>query len=358
MMVAMGVGAIGGYGLSQRFGSQGAGANASSAGDAASTDEEQWYTCGMHPNVLQKGPGDCPICQMKLTPRKKESDEGGDAQGSRERKVLYWRAPMDPNFISQKPGKSPMGMDLVPVYADAEDSPSAHSIRIDPVTIQNMGIRTMVVKRGPLIKTIRTVGRVDYDEQLVTFIDTKFNGWIETLYADETGRHVEKGERLFDVYSPELYAAQEEYLAAVRNLPLLEKSTFAPARKEAVKLVEAAMTKLKYLDVSDEQIEALRATGKVAKTLTNHSPAGGIIKEKMALEGMYVKTGTRIYTIADLTQVWVRLDAYESDLMWLRYGQKVEFTTEAYPGRTFTGTITFIDPILTQASRTVKVRVN
>ena len=355
--VALGAGAIGGYGISQRFGSEGAGAIASSAGDAASTDEEQWYTCGMHPNVLQRGPGDCPICQMKLTPRKKESDEGGDAGGSRERKVLYWRAPMDPNYISQKPGKSPMGMDLVPVYADAEDSPSAHTIRIDPVTIQNMGIRTMVVKRGPLIKTIRTVGRVDYNEPLVTFVDTKFNGWIESLYADETGRHVEKGERLFDVYSPELYAAQEEYLAAVRNLPLLEKSTFAPARKEAVKLVEAAMTKLKYLDVSDEQIEALRATGKVAKTLTIHSPAGGIITEKMALEGMYVKPGMRLYTIADLSHVWVYVDVYEYQLPWVHVGQTATMTLPYVPGRSFVGKVVYIYPYLEERTRVIQVRL-
>ncbi len=359
-VVALAGGAVGGYGLSKRFGSGGATAStpgATSSDDATSTDGDQWYTCGMHPNVLQKGPGDCPICQMKLTPRKTESDEDGEAGDSMERKVLYWRAPMDPNYISERPGTSPMGMDLVPVYADAEQSGSAHTIRIDPVTIQNMGIRTTVVKRGPLVKTIRTVGRVDYDEQLVTFIDTKFNGWIETLYADETGRHIEKGERLFDVYSPELYAAQEEYLAAVRNLPLLEASSFAPAREEAVKLVEAAVTKLRYLDVSDEQIETLRETGKVEKTLTIHSPARGIVTEKMALEGMYVKPGMRLFTIADLSRVWVYVDIYEYQLPWIRSGQPATMTLPYVPGREFVGKIVYIYPYLEERTRVIKVRL-
>src|SRR3972149_5149048 len=240
------------------------------ATDVAADGDEQWYTCGMHPNVLQKGPGDCPICHMKLTPLKKQDEQSGAAMSVQQRKVLYWRAPMDPNYISEKPGKSPMGMDLVPVYADEHESPSAHSIRIDPVTIQNMGIRTEVVKRGPLVKVIRTVGRVDYNERLVTFINTKFKGWIERLYVDQTGQPIAKGQELFDVYSPDLYAAQEEYLAAIRNLPLMERSTFAPATEEAARLVDAAVTKLKYMDVSEEQIARIRDAKQVEKTLTIH----------------------------------------------------------------------------------------
>ena len=241
-LMSLALGAVGGYGLSQRVGSSGGGVGV--------VDAEQWYTCGMHPNVLQKTPGDCAICQMKLTPlRQSGEDDGG---GSIERKVLYWRAPMNPNFVSDVPGKSPMGMDLVPVYADAEESGSGHTIRIDPITIQNMGIRTTVVKRGPLVKSIRTVGRVDYDEPKVTFIDMKFNGWIEKLYVDETGQRVDKGEPLFDVYSPELYAAQQGYISAIQSLPRFEKSTMESVRQDARRMVEAAGIKLKYLDVSDE----------------------------------------------------------------------------------------------------------
>jgi len=294
---------------------------------------------------------------MKLTPLKKDDDAGAGAKPSKERKVLYWRAPMDPNYISQKPGKSPMGMDLVPVYADEEESGSAHTIRIDPVTTQNMGIRTATVERGPLIKTIRTVGRVDYDEQLVTFVDTKFSGWIEELDVDETGQHVDKGQKLFGVYSPELYAAQQEYLSAIQNLPRLEASNFAPAREEAVKLVDAAVTKLKYFDVSDEQIESLRETGKIEKSLAIHSPAGGIVTEKMALEGMRVQPGMRLYTIADLSRLWVYVDVYEYQLPWVRVGQNATMTLPYIPGEGFEGKVVYIYPYLEQQTRVIKVRL-
>ncbi len=354
------VGAVGGYLLPERV-SEGGASQATEAADQQGEGEsgEKWYTCGMHPNVLQKGPGICPICQMKLTPRKEDkADEGAGAAGaSQERKVLYWRAPMDPGYISEKPGKSPMGMDLVPVYADEAESAGTHSIRIDPVTIQNMGIRTQVVERGPLVKTIRALGRVDYDEQRVSFVDTKFSGWIEELHVDETGQFVEKGQPLFDVYSPELYAAQEEYLAAIRSLPRLENSKFAAAREEAGKLVEAAVTKLKYLDVSDEQIARMRETKRIEKTLMIHSPARGIVTEKMALQGMHVKPGMRLYTIADLSRVWVYVDVYEYQLPWVRVGQTAWTKLPYIPGREFTGQVVYIYPYLEQQSRVIKVRL-
>jgi membrane fusion protein, copper/silver efflux system len=355
VVVALAGGGVGGYSLSQRLGG-GSSATDTGGGGTAEAGGEQWYTCGMHPNVLQKTPGDCPICQMKLTPLK--TDSGGDDAGpSKERKVLYWRAPMNPGFISQKPGKSPMGMDLVPVYADAEDSGSAHAIRIDPVTIQNMGIRTAAVTRAPLVKTIRTVGRIDYDEQLVSFVDTKFSGWIEELNVDETGQNVAKGQQLFAVYSPDLYAAQQEYLSAVQNLPRLQASAYAPAREEAAKLVEAAITKLKYFDVSDAQIEALRESGEIAKTLAIHSPNSGIVTEKMALEGMYVKPGMRLYTIADLTRVWVYVDIYEYQLPWIKMGQNAEMTLPYVPGRSFKGKVVYIYPYLEKQTRVIRVRL-
>jgi len=319
---------------------------------------EQLYTCGMHPNVIQKGPGECPICHMKLTPLKQSGESGAAAQtGPQERKVLYWRAPMDPSYISDSPGKSPMGMDLVPVYSDEGQSAAGKSITIDPVTVQNMGIRTTTVRRGPLVKTIRTVGRVDYDEQTVTFMDTKFDGWIEKLHVDETGIQVEKGEPLFEVYSPKLYAAQEEYLAALRGVERLADSTLAEAREQARQLVEAAEVQLKYFDISDEQIGDLRRRGEIKKTLTIHSPARGIVTEKMALAGMYVKPGMRLFTIADLSRVWVLVDIYEYQLPWVRIGQEATMTLPYISGRDFTGRVVYIYPYLEKQTRVVKVRL-
>ncbi|RME38750.1 MAG: efflux RND transporter periplasmic adaptor subunit, partial [Planctomycetota bacterium] len=358
VIAALGAGAAGGYWLSGRWGPAASVASATPAGGETKTgEEEQWYTCGMHPNVLQKGPGECPICHMKLTPLKKREEGGAEAGGSKERRILYWRAPMDPNYISDRPGKSPMGMDLIPVYADEAESASSHTIRIDPVTIQNMGIRTTVVRRGPLVKTIRTIGRVDYDEQLVTFVDTKFDGWIEKLFVDETGQPVEKGQPLFDVYSRELYSAQNEYLYSLQNLPKLEKSPFAPAREEAIKMVEAAVTKLRYYDLTDEQIERIRKAGKVFKTFTIHSPASGIVTEKMALEGMYVKPGMRLYTIADLSRVWVYVDVYEYQLPWVRVGQSATMTLPYIPGQEFVGKVVYIYPYLEKKTRVIQVRL-
>ncbi|MCH7812918.1 MAG: efflux RND transporter periplasmic adaptor subunit [Planctomycetes bacterium] len=326
--------------------------------EAATVDEsEQWYTCGMHPNVLQKEPGLCPIRQMNLTPLKTESADEDGAGGARQRNVLFWRAPMNPNYVSKQPGKSPMGMDLVPVYADADQSTSAHTIRIDPVTIQNMGIRTATITRGPLVKTIRTLGRVEYDERRVTFVDTKFSGWIESLFVDQTGQPVAKGERLFEVYSPELYAAQQEYVSALDGLERLVPSTIEYARDDAVKLVEAAMTKLRYLDVSDGQIDRLGDTRQIGKTLAIHSPAEGIVTEKMALEGMYVKPGMRLYTIADLTRVWVYVDIYEYQLPWIRVGQEASITLPYVPGRAFHGQVVYIYPYLERQTRVIKVRL-
>jgi Cu(I)/Ag(I) efflux system membrane fusion protein/cobalt-zinc-cadmium efflux system membrane fusion protein len=201
----------------------------------ASSGDRQLYTCGMHPQVIQEGPGNCPICGMKLTPLKAETENAASSQQSeagqttmgqdtgkaagddpKGKKILYWRAPMDPTYISNEPGKSPMGMDLVPVY-EGEEPGAGAAITIDPVTVQNMGVRTKVVKRQPFYRVIRTVGHIDYDEEKLYNVNIKFSGWIEKLYVAETGEPVRKGDPLFEIYSPDLVATQEEYILAYNN---------------------------------------------------------------------------------------------------------------------------------------------
>jgi Cu(I)/Ag(I) efflux system membrane fusion protein/cobalt-zinc-cadmium efflux system membrane fusion protein len=314
---------------------------------------EQWYTCGMHPNVLQKEPGNCPICGMKLTPVETEKPKD---QKAGERKILYWRAPMDPNYISDKPGKSPMGMDLVPVYTDEAEVDSAHTIIIDPVTQQNMGIRTAVLKTGPLVKTIRTVGRVVYDEQLLAEVNTKFEGWIDTLHVNQTGQAVEKGQPLFEIYSPQLYSAQEEYLAAMRGLETLAQAS-PEAQKQSRELLEAAKVKLRYLDVAPERIRELERTRRIEKNLTIDSPNAGIVTEKMAVEGMYIRPGMAIYRIADLSKVWMYLDIYEYQLPWVRLGQTATMTLPYIPDKTFAGKVIYIYPYLEEKTRVIRVRL-
>jgi RND family efflux transporter MFP subunit len=354
LLVGLGLGVPGGYWIASGRPQH----PATATRPAADSDSEQLYTCGMHPNVIQKGPGECPICHMKLTPLKAGAAKQAASQaGPQERRVLYWRAPMDPNYVSDKPGKSPMGMDLVPVYADELESTTGPTITIEPATVQNMGIRTTTVQRGPLVKTVRTVGRVAYDEQRVTFVDTKFDGWIEKLYVDETGAHVSAGAPLFDVYSPKLYSAQEEYLAALRGAERLATSTVAEARNQARQLVDAARVQLKYFDISDQQIDRLKQTGEVQKTLTIYSPAGGVVTEKTAQQGMNVKPGVRLYTIADLSTVWVLADVYEYQLPWVRIGQAARMTLPYLPDRELTGRVAYIYPYLEGRARVAKVRL-
>ncbi len=327
-------------------------ANKEGEGKAAAP---QLYTCGMHPNVIQSTPGDCPICHMKLTPMKTGQEEKLD---ERERKVLYWRSPMVAGYTSDRPGRDPMGHDLVPVHGESGNAPVGRSIKIDPVVVQNMGIRTAVLARGPLIKTLRTVGRVDYNEQALSYVTPKFEGWIETLHADQTGRQVRAGDPLFDVYSPRLYNAQEEYMVALRGLEKLPERMGEDARGDAQRMLSAARVQLRYLDVSDEQIEQLTRDGKPRKTLTLHAPSGGVITEKMAVEGLYIMPGMKLYTIADLAHVWVFLDVYEYQLPWVRVGQEAVMTLPYVPGREFHGRVVYIYPYMEKETRVVKVRLD
>ena len=357
LVVAIGGGVGGGLWIS----SQAAGDSASSESGAPagqSAEKEVWYTCGMHPQVLQQGPGDCPICEMKLTPRKNDKSEDDEAaSGPQERRILYWRAPMNPGFISDKPGKSPMGMDLVPVYAEAGETTKGSVIRIDPVTIQNMGIRTERIRRGPLVKVIRTLGRVDYDEQRVVYVDTKISGWIDRLFVDKTGQEVKKGDPLFKVYSPELYSAQVEYVQSLRKLPALLKSTSSDTAQDARAMVEAGENKLKYYDVSDEQIERLKKTLQAEEIVTMYSPADGVVTYKMANEGMQIRPGMKFYTIADLSRVWVYVDIYEYQLPWIRVGQDAVMSLSYVPNKVFRGNVVYIYPYLEKETRVNKVRL-
>ncbi|OWY72002.1 hypothetical protein B7486_10165 [cyanobacterium TDX16] len=355
MLVVLAIGVAGG---SWFFGAWQKGASSSQADSTASAADDVWYTCGMHPQVLQREPGNCPICEMKLTPMKPgaEGDEA-TASGPQERKILYWRAPMDPGYVSDRPGKSPMGMDLVPVYADQGETVGGPVIRIDPVTIQNMGIRTTRVHHGPLVKTIRTVGRIDYDEQKLVYVDTKFEGWIEKLHVNETGQRVKTGDPLFEVYSPDLYSAQVEYVSAARKRPMLERSTFADAAEDAGRMVEAARLKLDYFDVPADQIDRLAETLTPEKTVHIRSPADGIVADKMALEGMRIMPGMRLFTIADLSRIWVYVDIYEYQLPWVQVGQRAAMTLPYIPGKVFRGEVTYIYPYLQKQTRVIKVRL-
>ena len=192
------------------------------SGGEHSDAAKQLWTCGMHPQVIEDHPGNCPICGMRLVPLNESSSRHprrAQSGPNKERKIKYWRAPMDPNYISEKPGKSPMGMDLIPVYEDEQQQESG--IRVDPSFMQNFAVRTVQAKVGSIPVDIRTVGTLDYNQKNLALINTKFEGWIEKAYVNYVGEPVRKGQVLFEIYSPQLVTTQQEYLSAVQYVDKL-----------------------------------------------------------------------------------------------------------------------------------------
>src|SRR6516165_9558007 len=258
-----------------------------SPGDQAK--QEQLYTCGMHPQVIQNKPGNCPICGMKLTPVRKQGGTAAAAP-SAERKVKFYKSTMNPGETSPGPAKDSMGMDMVPVYESEPGATDSQLITVDPITIQNMNIQTATVTRGPLRHLVRTVGAIEYNEATLADVTTKFRGWVEKLYVDTTGQLVMKGEPLFEIYSPELYSAQREYVLALEG-------TNAPG---GLALKASALTKLKFFDISDEQIAELERTREPRKTLRVVSPQDGFVVEKTVVAGQVAEAGAKLYRLADL----------------------------------------------------------
>ena len=274
------------------------------------------------------------------------------------KKIKYWVAPMDPTYIRDEPGKSPMGMDLVPVYEEegGEKEPTS-TIRIDPVTIQNMGIRTAAVVRKPVTKTIRTFGNITYDETSMVSINTKFDGWIEKLHVNFEGEQVKRGQPLFDIYSPELVTAQEEYLLALDQHRSLKDSPFARVRDSAKRLLAASHKRLRYWDMSAGQIKRLETTGRVRKAITIFSPASGVVIKNNAMAGQFVKAGASQYEIADLSKVWVDVEIYEYELPYVTKGMPARMELAYIPGKRFQGEVLYIYPYLSKKTRTARLRL-
>jgi Cu(I)/Ag(I) efflux system membrane fusion protein len=289
-----------------------------------SAQGDQLYTCGMHPQVIRNKPGNCPICGMKLTPIRKQDAAGNSSNGS-------------------LPNSTKSNMSI----SNAEE---AGIITIDPTTTQNMGLRTGVVTRGPVRRNVRTVGIIDYDETALAEVSTKFRGWIEKLYVDATGKQMHRGEPLFEIYSPELYLAQTEYLLSLGSMTNHE-STAAELRKTA------SLTKLKYWDISDDQIAEVERTRTAKKTLRVNAPRDGIVVEKMVVEGQMVEAGARLYRLADLATVWVQAQVYEQDLPFIKLGQEAVVSLASQPDPKFRGRVTYLYPMVDDKTRTAKVRM-
>ena len=319
----------------------------------AAEPSAQKYTCGMHPFIITDGPGLCPICNMDLTPLK-ATGIGSASKPSGERRIKYWVAPMDPTYIRNEPGKSPMGMDLVPVYEG--EGASGAIITIDPVTSQNMGVRTAPVTRKNLSRTIRTVGLIGYEEPKQFSVNSKIDGWIERLHVNQTGQFVKKGAPLLEIYSPALVSAQEEFLLARNNSIALVDSPFPEIVDGAKRLLDASRRRLKLWDISDRQVARLEKTGEVAKSLTLYAPYNGIVTAKMVREGMFVKSGMELLTLSDISKVWVYADIYEYEMPWVKLGQKARIILPYVGSQPIESTVSFIYPFVEPKTRTVKAR--
>jgi RND family efflux transporter MFP subunit len=268
--------------------------------------------------------------------------------------------PMHPTVVFDKPGSCPIcGMDLV--LKDMEMSSMSlgktATVQIDPVMVQNIGVKTLTIKKQPLLRTVRTVGRVDYDERRITDVNTKIAGWVEKLYVDYTGQTVRAGQRLLELYSPELVAAQEEYLIALDYERRVVEKAAAEVAKNARDLLDAARQRLLYWDISEAQIAELKNTRQVKRTMTVFASRSGIVTHKNVLEGAHIQSGEHLYRIADLSKVWVYADVYEYELPWIAKGQKVEVSLSYLPGRLFKGQVDYIFPYMEKKTRTVRVRM-
>ena len=299
-----------GYGLGNKWNSPNHGR---SSQDIAGQTKGQVWTCSMHPAIRQSAPGKCSLCGMELI-----------------------QAPTE----------------------QAEEFSGPTELKLSNRAQKLAAIQVVPVERKFVTAEIRMVGKVTYDETRLDNITARVPGRIDRLFADYTGIPVRKGDHMVELYSPDLLTTQQELIQALKTVRKTGQSNSSTIKAAAKQTLEAVRQRLRLWGLTVEQIAQIEQRATPSDHITIYAPIGGIVIDKPVREGTYVKTGTRIYTIADLSQVWVKLDAYESDLSWIRYGQEVEFQTESYPGQIFTGRIAFIDPVVNAKTRTVKVRVN
>jgi len=340
---------------------------------SVSQEEKAKYTCGMHPWILSDKPGNCPICGMKLTkieekpqqpsgPAKPEAEEffaqGETKKG--ERKILYYRSPMNPSITSPVPTKDEMGMDFIPVYSD-EVAPSGGleglaTVNVGAESLRVAGIQTAPGKRERIVRSVRTVGIVVADERRIRHVHTKISGWVEKLFVNFTGDMVKKGKPILSIYSPELLASQEEFLQARETTVKFAASSNPDVRKLGEELLRSARKRLELFDVPGGFIAELERTGKPRRSVTLNAPVSGYVMMKEAFEGQQVEPGMELFNVTDLSTVWIEADLYEYEASAVRVGQAATLTLTYDPTIQLKGKVAYIFPFLSPESRTLKVR--
>ncbi|MBT4716122.1 MAG: efflux RND transporter periplasmic adaptor subunit [Candidatus Marinimicrobia bacterium] len=310
------------------------------------------WTCSMHPQVKLDESGQCPICFMDLIPL--VVDEGATIKHSSHQGETTWTCSMHPQIKLAEPGQCPICfMDLIPVASEHE-ADASEEISLSAAAVKLAQISTTPVRLAMAHSEIHLSGKIDYDETRVKNIAAWFPGRLEHLYVDYTGIRVNRGDHLLEIYSPELYSTQSELLQAYSRMNRNDQSPGTQKISQAT--YDAVVEKTKLLGLSMAQINTITSTGKARSVLQINSPITGIVIHKNAIEGKYVKTGEQIYSIADLSKVWLILEAYEKDLPWLTYGQELSFSVAGLPGQEFSAHISYIDPLVNAEKQSITVR--
>jgi len=282
------------------------------------------------------------------------------AAGPAERKVLYWVDPMHPWYKSDKPGIAPdCGMKLVPMYAGEQlpNQAAANAVQVSPEKQQSIGVEYGTAEYEATADTIRAAARVTLDETRIVKVQTRLEGWIDRVFADFTGKYVKKGDALATVYSPDALATQQEFLLALRARHTMRDGAMPEMAVGNDNLVAAARKRLELWDISGPQIDEVQRTGKPIENLTVYAPASGYITERNAFPKQHVTSDTVLYTLADLSSVWVVADVFEYEAAGVRLGQAATLTLDYLPGRAFYGRVSYILPGVDPASRTLKARI-
>ncbi|OFV81629.1 MAG: hypothetical protein A2Y78_12390 [Acidobacteria bacterium RBG_13_68_16] len=333
--------------------------------------EHKTYTCPMHPEFVTDDPNDrCPNCGMKVVETQGGAQEPGDeglsaspAQGAAaERKILFYRNPMNPKITSPVPMKDEMGMDYVPVYAE-EAAPAAGGVTgMATVEITSEGIHLSGVQTEPAVfervaRSVRTVGTVTADETRIRHVHTKIAGWVERLFVNFTGQLVRRGQPILSIYSQELLASQEEFLRARETASKFAASELQEVRRGGEELLQSAEQRLRLFDVPEDFIAELKRTGQPKRAVTLLAPVSGFVTAKEVFEGQQIEPGMELFTITDLSRVWIEADFYEYEARALHIGQEAKVTLPYDPSRQLAGRVTYIYPTLNPESRTLGVRL-
>ncbi len=347
-LVLIAAGFAGGFGYGRWYGPH--------THEEAAPGKPHGYHCPMHPTYRSDKMGDCPICGMKLVPDDDAAPKAEAPKGNG--RALYYRDPKVPGFHSDKPGVNPeTGNDLEPVYEGDPTAMPTGTIRVSPEKQQLIGVKFGVVTPGASVHSFRSAGTVMMDETRFTKVQTRIDGWIEKVHVDFTGKFVEKGQPLLTLYSPEMLASQREYLLALRSREIMKGSPLAGSAQQSDSLVEAARKRLELFSLNPAQIDEITRTGQPLTNITIYSPISGYVMARNAFPKQRITPETELYTVVDLSRVWIVADVFESESSMVAVGMSARIKPSYGAGKSFMGRVSYIQPQVDSTTRTLKVRI-